>query len=57
MKTDHEKYKWGFLYFDTKDKRVILPKVNAMLGWTLNFGNPISYLIIIAFVLLLIFVR
>jgi len=57
MKTDQEKYKWGFLYFDPKDKRVILPKVNPALGWTFNFGNPITYLIIVAFVLLLIFVR
>ena len=57
MKTDQEKYKWGFLYFDPKDRRVILPKVNPTLGWTFNFGNPITYLIIVAFVLLLIFVR
>ncbi len=57
MKTDQDKYKWGFLYFDPKDKRVILPKVNPALGWTFNFGSPVTYAIIIVFVLLLIFVR
>jgi uncharacterized membrane protein len=56
MKTNQENYKWGFLYFDPNDKRVILPKVNPALGWTLNFSSPITYLIIVAFVLLLIFV-
>jgi len=56
MKTNQENYKWGFIYFDPKDKRVILPKANPALGWTLNFGSPITYLIIVAFVLLLIFV-
>jgi len=56
MKTNQDNYKWGFLYFDPKDKRVILPKVNAALGWTFNFGSPITYIIIVAFILLLIFV-
>jgi uncharacterized membrane protein len=56
MKTNPENYKWGIFYFNPKDKRVILPKMNAALGWTLNFGSPITYLIIAAFVLLLIFV-
>ncbi len=56
MKTDSDYYKLGIFYFNPKDKRVILPKMNAALGWTLNFGNPISYIIIIVFVLLLIFI-
>jgi uncharacterized membrane protein len=56
MKTNPEYYRWGIFYFNPKDNRVILPKMNAALGWTLNFGSPITYLIIIAFVLLLIFV-
>ena len=57
MKTNPEYYKWGIFYYNPKDSRVILPKVNRMLGWTFNFGNPITYVIILAFVLLLIFVR
>jgi uncharacterized membrane protein len=57
METNPENYKWGFLYFDPKDSRVILPKVNRLLGGTLNFGNPITYIILAAFIALLIFVR
>jgi len=57
MKTDPNNYIWGLFYFDPKDTRIILPKVNRMLGWTLNFGHPVTYLIIVAFIALLIFVR
>lgn len=57
MKTNPENYKLGLFYFDPKDSRIILPKVNRMLGWTLNFGHPVSYIIIIVFIALLIFVR
>jgi len=57
MDTNPEFYKWGFFYFNPKDKRVILPKVNRAMGWTLNFANPITYAIVVVFVLLLIFAR
>jgi len=56
MKTSQENYKWGFIYFDPKDSRVIFPKVNPSMGWTFNFGSPVSYIIIIAFIALMIFV-
>lgn len=56
MNTNLEKYKWGLFYCDSKDSRIIVPKANRYLGWTLNFASPITYLILIAFVLLLIFV-
>lgn len=57
MDTNPEKYKLGLFYFDPKDSRVILPKVNRMMGWTLNFGHPVTYIILIAFIVLLIFIR
>lgn len=56
MKTNPENYKLGFFYFDPKDKRVILPKVNRMLGWTFNFGHPLTYVVLIVFIALLIMV-
>lgn len=56
MNTNPEHYKWGLFYFNPKDSRVFLPKMNKMLGWTLNFANPISYVIIFCFIALLIFV-
>jgi len=56
MNTNEEKYKLGLFYFDPKDSRVIVPKINRMLGWTVNFGQPVTYVIIIAFIALLIYV-
>ncbi|MCA1760029.1 MAG: DUF5808 domain-containing protein [Bacteroidales bacterium] len=55
MNTNPENYKWGMIYFDPKDPRVIVPKVNHWLGWTFNFARPASYLIILAFIALIIF--
>ena len=41
-------------YFNPNDKRIIVPKRIAVLGWTLNFAKPISYFILLLFALLLI---
>lgn len=46
MRNNPENYKWGIFYFNPKDPRVILPKRNRLLGWTVNFASPYSYLII-----------
>ena len=53
MKTNPENYKWGFFYFNPKDKRVILPKANPFFGWTVNFGNWQTYLLIVLLILIL----
>lgn len=29
----------GIFYVNAKDPRIIVPKLNQSLGWTLNFGN------------------
>jgi len=50
MRNDPENYKWGIFYFNTNDKRTILPKRNQWFGWTLNFGSIYTYLIIILFI-------
>jgi len=47
MRKNPENYKWGIFYFNPKDRRIFLPKRNQWMGWTLNFANPYSYLIII----------
>jgi len=41
-----EHYKWGIFYFNPDDTRIILPKRNQWMGWTLNFANLWSYVII-----------
>jgi len=56
MNTNFDHYKWGLIYFNPNDSRVIVPKINKGMGWTLNFGRPATYIIIIAFVALIIFV-
>jgi len=55
MNTNPEKYKWGIFYFNPDDTRVIVPKQIQWLGWTLNFARPIAWLIIIAFIALIIY--
>lgn len=47
MSDELRKYKWGIFYYDRKDRRIFVPKRNRLMGWTLNFANPFSYLIII----------
>jgi uncharacterized membrane protein len=34
----------GPFYFNKKDPRIIVPKMNMAMGWTLNFANPYSYI-------------
>lgn len=41
-----ENYKWGVFYFNTKDRRILVPKRVHMMGWTLNFANINTYLLI-----------
>jgi uncharacterized membrane protein len=44
----------GLFYVNRKDPRIIVPKRLPSLGWTLNFGHPISYVFISVFVLAVI---
>ena len=53
---NQENYKWGFLYFDRSDSRVIVPKVNKWMGWTFNFARPETYIIITVFIVIIIIV-
>jgi uncharacterized membrane protein len=38
MRKNPDNWKWIF-YVNRKDPRVIVPKLNPQMGWTLNFGN------------------
>jgi uncharacterized membrane protein len=51
-----EKYKFGFLFFDPEDSRVIVPKLAKYFGWTFNFANLWTYIIISGFILLIVIV-
>jgi len=40
-------FNWrGMFYVNRKDPRIIVPKRLPSLGWTLNFGHRVSYLLI-----------
>jgi len=55
MRNDPENYKWGIFYFNPKDPRILVPKRNRLMGWTLNFANPYSYLILIGIAAIAVF--
>jgi uncharacterized membrane protein len=44
----------GMFYFNREDKRIFPPKRIAQLGWTINFANPVSILVIAAIIALVI---
>jgi len=49
-------YKLGLFYYNHADKRIFVPKRYG-LGWTFNFANLWSYIIILVFIGLLVFVK
>jgi uncharacterized membrane protein len=46
----------GILYFNRKDPRLIVQKQFPPLGWTLNFANPLTFLMIISIVFIVVVV-
>ena len=56
MRLDPDNYKWGIFYFNPRDSRIFLPKRIAIMGITLNFANPYSYLILIILLAIIIFI-
>lgn len=44
----------GSCYFNRKDPRILVPKLNPSMGWTLNFASPYAYLLIIGIMLIVI---
>ncbi|MEI6587076.1 MAG: hypothetical protein WCL56_13380 [Sediminibacterium sp.] len=45
---DPKNWKLGIFYFNKEDKRLVISKRLKLFGWTLNFANPLSYIIMIA---------
>jgi uncharacterized membrane protein len=46
----------GPFYFNRKDPRLIVPKLDPSLGWTLNFAGPNAYIAVIAIIATIIFI-
>jgi uncharacterized membrane protein len=51
-----EHYKWGIFYYNPADTRIIVPKRAQWMGWTLNFANLWSYVILGSFIVLAVVV-
>jgi len=45
-----EGYRWGLIYMNPDDPRILVPK-RIGIGWTLNFGRPASWVILILMLL------
>lgn len=48
---DPNNWKLGFLYYNKEDKRLLPPKRIEWMGFTLNFANPKSILLVIPILL------
>jgi len=47
----------GIFYINPKDTRMLVPKINPLLGWALNLGKVYAYLGQIALILIIIAFR
>lgn len=52
MSKDPSNWK-GIFYVNLKDPRMIVPKINPSLGWTLNFGNVYAYIGLITLIIII----
>lgn len=44
---DPKNWIWGCFYFNKEDKRLLPPKRISWMGWTVNFANPKSILLLL----------
>jgi uncharacterized membrane protein len=42
----------GIFYFNPKDPRILVRKINPRLGWSYNWASPYSYIAFICIVLI-----
>lgn len=44
----------GIFYFNRKDPRLTVPKLNPAMGWTFNCASPYPYITVICIILIII---
>ena len=49
--SDPDNWVWGMFYYNKLDKRIFPPKRIKYMGWTVNFANPVSMLVLIGMIL------
>jgi uncharacterized membrane protein len=47
---DNKYWKWGVFYYNPEDMRIFPPKRNPWMGWTVNFANIRSVIVMILFI-------
>ena len=53
---DPNNLKWRWLYYNKEDKRIFPPKRNKIMGWTVNFANPISIIALVVLTVAIIII-
>jgi uncharacterized membrane protein len=49
---DNTHYIWNTFYFNKGDRRVLVPKRVRWFGFTVNFAQPVTYLVLMMIILL-----
>ena len=47
---DPANWKLGIFYFNKEDKRIFPPKRIPWMGWTINFANPASIIVMVGLI-------
>ena len=47
----------GPFYFNRRDPRLLVPKLHPSLGWTLNFASPLTYIAVLAIIVVIIVIE
>jgi uncharacterized membrane protein len=51
---DPSNWRLGIFYYNKKDKRLLTPKRLWGLGWTVNFANAYSLLVLLVIIILIL---
>lgn len=56
MRSNPDNYKWGFFYYNKKDKRFLMLRKTGV-GFSVNFAHPYLYLVILGIIVLAVLLR
>jgi uncharacterized membrane protein len=49
-------WRFGVFYYDRDNERLMVPKRLPSLGWTINFGHPRAWWVLVAAIVVIAFV-
>jgi len=50
-----DNWRLGVFYYNPHDKRLLIPKRIKKMGWTINFANPFSILVLVGILIMLFY--